>query len=94
MHILLTRPLDDCLEMIVKFKSLGHKVSHLPLLNIEKLQHPEINFDDYLDDLIQKKEDSYDWDGLWDVNVQRAETYWSAEFKIPFSTSNSIKSPF
>ena len=47
MHILLTRPLDDCLEMIVKFKSLGHKVSHLPLLNIEKLQHPEINFDDY-----------------------------------------------
>ena len=47
MHILLTRPLDDCLEMIVKFKSLGHKVSHLPLLNIEKLLHPEINFNDY-----------------------------------------------
>ena len=36
MHILLTRPLDDCSEMILKFKSLGHQVSHLPLLNIEK----------------------------------------------------------
>ncbi|MDC3071496.1 uroporphyrinogen-III synthase [Candidatus Pelagibacter sp.] len=47
MHILLTRPLDDCLEMIVKFKSLGHEVSHLPLLNIEKLHYPEINFNDY-----------------------------------------------
>ena len=47
MHILLTRPLDDCLEMIVKFKSLGHEVSHLPLLNIEKLNYPEINFNDY-----------------------------------------------
>ena len=35
MHILLTRPLEDCSEMIVKFKSLGHQVSHLPLLRIE-----------------------------------------------------------
>ena len=32
MHILLTRPLDDSIEMIEKFKSLGHDVSHLPLL--------------------------------------------------------------
>ena len=37
MHILLTRPLEDCSEMIVKFKSLGHQVSHLPLLNVEKV---------------------------------------------------------
>ena len=47
MHILLTRPLDDCLEIIIKFKSLGHQVSHLPLLNIEKLNHPEIDFNEY-----------------------------------------------
>ena len=33
MHILLTRPLEDCSEMILKFQSLGHQVSHLPLLN-------------------------------------------------------------
>ena len=37
MHILLTRPLEDCSEMIIKFQSLGHKVSHLPLLSIKKI---------------------------------------------------------
>ena len=47
MHILLTRPLDDCSEMILKFKSLGHQVSHLPLLKIEKTNYKEINFSDY-----------------------------------------------
>ncbi len=47
MHILLTRPLDDCSEMILKFKSLGHQVSHLPLLKIEKMNYKEINFSDY-----------------------------------------------
>ena len=36
MHILLTRPLEDCSEMIFKFKSLGHQVSHLPLLSLKK----------------------------------------------------------
>jgi len=47
MHILLTRPLDDCYEMILKFKSLGHKVSHLPLLNIEKINYEQSNFYEY-----------------------------------------------
>ncbi|MDA8671135.1 uroporphyrinogen-III synthase [Candidatus Pelagibacter bacterium] len=47
MHILLTRPLEDCSEMIIKFKSLGHQVSHLPLLNIEKIDYEWINFSDY-----------------------------------------------
>ena len=47
MHILLTRPLEDCSEMILKFKSLGHQVSHLPLLVVEKKNHEEINFSDY-----------------------------------------------
>ena len=47
MHILLTRPLEDCSEMILKFQSLGHQVSHLPLLNIEKMNYEEINFSDY-----------------------------------------------
>jgi len=47
MHILLTRPLEDCSEIIVKFKSLGHQVSHLPLLNIEKVNYEEINFSEY-----------------------------------------------
>ena len=47
MHILLTRPLEDCSEMILKFQSLGHQVSHLPLLNIVKVSFEEINFSDF-----------------------------------------------
>ena len=41
MHILLTRPFEDCSEMILKFQSLGNKVSHLPLLRIEKVNYDE-----------------------------------------------------
>ncbi len=44
MHILLTRPLEDCSEMILKFKSLGHQVSHLPLLEINKVNYSEKSF--------------------------------------------------
>ena len=47
MHILLTRPLEDCFEMIAKFKSLGHQVSHLPLLSVERVDHDKINFADF-----------------------------------------------
>ena len=47
MHVLLTRPLEDCSKMILKLQSLGHKVSHLPLLTLEKMNYEEINFFDY-----------------------------------------------
>ena len=47
MHILLTRPIEDCIEMIEKFKLLGHQVSHLPLLKINKLNYEKINFSNY-----------------------------------------------
>ena len=47
MHILLTRPLEDCSEMILKFKSLGHQVSHLPLLEINKVDYNEKSFLDF-----------------------------------------------
>ena len=33
--------------MILKFQSLGHQVSHLPLIRIEKLNYEEINFSEY-----------------------------------------------
>ena len=36
MHILLTRPLEDSKELIIKFKNLGHIVSHMPVIQIEK----------------------------------------------------------
>ena len=47
MHILLTRPIEDCSEIISKFQSLGHQVSHLPLLSVNKVNYGEINFSDY-----------------------------------------------
>ena len=47
MHILLTRPLEDCSEMILKFQSLGHQVSHLPLLKIEKVNYEEAKLSNF-----------------------------------------------
>jgi len=47
MHILFTRPLEDCHEMILKFQSLGHEVSHLPLINIEGLKYEQLNYSDF-----------------------------------------------
>jgi len=45
MHILFTRPLEDCYDMALKFQSLGHEISHLPLINIEGIkQEPLSNF--------------------------------------------------
>ena len=39
MHILLTRPIEDCKDLIIKFKNLGHTVSHMPVIKIEKLNY-------------------------------------------------------
>ena len=47
MHILLTRPLDDCKDLILRFKSLGHKVSHLPVIKIKNVSHDKINIDEF-----------------------------------------------
>ena len=47
MHILLTRPLEDCHEMILKFQSLGHQISHLPLINIEGLKYELPNYSEF-----------------------------------------------
>ena len=47
MHILLTRPLEDSAEMILKFQSLGHKISHIPLLSVNEIKYESINFSDF-----------------------------------------------
>ena len=47
MHILLTRPFEDCHETILKFQSLGHEVSHLPLINIEDLKYKPPNYSEF-----------------------------------------------
>jgi len=47
MHILLTRPLEDSQELILRFQKLGHEISHMPLVKIEKKIHENLNFSDY-----------------------------------------------
>ena len=47
MHILLTRPLEDSQELILRFKSVGHQVSHLPVINIEKKDYENINLNEF-----------------------------------------------
>ena len=47
MHILFTRPLDDSEELILKFRNLGHRVSHMPVIQIEKIDHEKIDFLEY-----------------------------------------------
>jgi len=47
MHILFTRPLEDCHEIILKFQSLGHEISHLPLINIKGLKYEVPNYSEF-----------------------------------------------
>ena len=47
MLILLTRPLEDNREMILKFQSLGHEVTHMPLISIEGIKYEDLNFSDF-----------------------------------------------
>ena len=47
MHILLTRPLEDSQDLILRFQKLGHEISHMPLAKIEKKKYEVINFSDY-----------------------------------------------
>ena len=47
MHIVITRPKEDSLNLIKKLKSLGHLVTHLPLIKIKKLNTKKINLDNY-----------------------------------------------
>ena len=47
MHILLTRPLEDNREVILKFQSLGHEVTHMPLISIERIKYEDLNFYDF-----------------------------------------------
>ena len=47
MHILFTRPLEDSKDLILKFNDLGHKVSYMPVIEIQRTEHENINFKDY-----------------------------------------------
>ena len=47
MHILLTRPLEDSKDLIMRFKELGHQVSHLPVITIEKKDYEDLNYNEF-----------------------------------------------
>ena len=44
MHILFTRPFDDCHELMLRFKFLGHMVSHIPVISIQKIVYESLDF--------------------------------------------------
>ena len=47
MHIVITRPKEDSLHLIEKLMKLGHSVTHLPVIKIEKLGTEKINLLNY-----------------------------------------------
>ena len=47
MHIVITRPEEDSLYLIERFKKLGHMVTHLPVIKVERLKTEKINFHNY-----------------------------------------------
>jgi len=47
MHILITRPIEDCLKLIESLKILGHQVTHFPLIKIKQLSYKERNYKNY-----------------------------------------------
>jgi len=47
LHIVITRPKEDSLYLIERLKKLGHMVTHLPVIKIEKLETEKINFQNY-----------------------------------------------
>ena len=47
MHIVITRPKEDSLHLIERLKKLGHLVTHLPVIKIEKLKTKKIDLLNY-----------------------------------------------
>ena len=43
MHVMLTRPLEDSIDLIKRLKDKGFTVSHLPLIKINKINYPKFN---------------------------------------------------
>ena len=47
MHVLFTRPIDDSKDLILKFQSLGHIVSSIPVISIKKKEYSKIDFSSF-----------------------------------------------
>ena len=47
MHIIITRPKEESLNLINRLIKSGHSVTHLPVIKIEKLETQKINLENY-----------------------------------------------
>ncbi len=47
MHVLLTRPLEDSIDLIKRLQDKGFTVSHLPLIKINKIDYPKLDSSGY-----------------------------------------------
>ena len=47
MHVIITRPIEDSLELIKNLKIINHTITHLPLISVRKISNENINFKDY-----------------------------------------------
>jgi len=47
MHIVITRPKEDSMQLIENLINFGHTVTHLPIIKIEKLETKKINLLNY-----------------------------------------------
>ena len=47
MHIVITRPKEDSFQLIEKLNKLGHTMTHLPVIKIQKLETKKINLENY-----------------------------------------------
>ena len=47
MHIVITRPKEDSLYLIENLIKLGHLVTHLPVIEIKKLETKKVNLLNY-----------------------------------------------
>jgi len=47
LHIVITRPKEDSLQLIERLIKLGHTVTHLPVIKVVRLETKKINFQNY-----------------------------------------------
>jgi len=47
LHIVITRPMEDSFHTIERLTKIGHIVTHLPVIKIQRLETKKINFQNY-----------------------------------------------
>ncbi len=47
MHVIITRPIKDSIELVNNLKILGHTITYLPLISIKKVSHKFIDFKNF-----------------------------------------------